>query len=86
MTKYYNNKTEINNLLPERTNGISGFQNLNSNYKEGMANHDQHLNINDIDHMLNDSDIRILQANYSYILWSVLAVGILSITVNTIKK
>ena len=70
------------------THGISGFQNLNSNsnYKEGMANHNQHLNINDIDHMLNDSDIRILQANYSYILWSVLAVGILSITVNTIKK
>ena len=67
----------------------SGFQNLNSIYKvgtEGMTNLNQSLSINDIEHMLNDSDIRILQANYSYILWSVLAVGILSITVNTINK
>jgi hypothetical protein len=91
ISRYHSNKNKINNMLhpnTSETHGISGFQNLNSNsnYKEGMANHDQHLNINDIDHMLNDSDIRILQANYSYILWSVLAVGILSITVNTIKK
>ena len=51
-----------------------------------MTNLSQNINKRDIEQMLNDSDIRILQANYSYILWSVLAVGILSVTVNTINK
>jgi hypothetical protein len=87
INSYNNNKNDISIILQD------GFQNLklnlNSNIrigKEGMTNLDQQLDMNDIDHMLNDSDIRILQANYSYILWSVLAVGILSVTVNTINK
>ena len=67
---------------------LSGFQNLYSGnkYIEGMQNLTQNLMISDINGMLSDSDTRILQANYSYIMWSVLAVGLLSITVNTINK
>ena len=42
--------------------------------------------LTDIDGMLSDSDLRVLYENYSYILWSILAVGILTITINTIKK
>jgi hypothetical protein len=51
---------------------------------EGMSN--MNMNMNDLNGMLSDSDIRILQANYSYIMWSILAIGILTITINTIKK
>ncbi len=47
-----------------------------SNIKEGMKT------INDINGMLNDSDLRVLQANYNYILWSILAIGILTLTVH----
>ena len=43
------------------------------------------ININDVNSMLSDSDLTILQSNYSYIMWSVLAVGLLSVTVNTVK-
>ena len=43
------------------------------------------INMDDINGMLSDSDITILQSNYSYIMWSVLAVGLLSVTVNTVK-
>ena len=43
------------------------------------------INMNDVNSMLSDSDITILQSNYSYIMWSVLAVGLLSVTVNTVK-
>jgi hypothetical protein len=57
--------------------------NLQSNNIEGMRNL---LNINDLNGMLSDSDLRVLQENYSYIMWSILAVGILTITINTIKK
>jgi hypothetical protein len=52
--------------------------NNNNNMKEGMQN----LNMNDVNGMLADTDILILQENYSYVLWSVLAVGLLTVTIN----
>ena len=42
--------------------------------------------MNDINGMLSDTDLRVLQGNYSYIMWSILAVGILTITINTMRK
>ena len=45
-----------------------------------------HLNMEDLNGMLNDTDLRVLQENYSYMLWSILAVGLVTITLNTIKK
>jgi hypothetical protein len=42
--------------------------------------------ISDINGMLNDSDLYVLQGNYRYIMWSILAVGILTVTVSTMKK
>jgi len=51
---------------------------LKNNMKEGMQN----LNMNDVNGMLADTDIIILQENYSYVLWSVLAVGLLTVTIN----
>jgi hypothetical protein len=49
---------------------------------EGMNN----MNMNNLDGMVTDSDLRVLQENYNYILWSILAVGILTITLNVMKK
>jgi hypothetical protein len=46
---------------------------------EGMTNMD-------LDGMVADTDLRVLQENYNYILWSILAVGIVTITVNAMKK
>ena len=46
---------------------------------EGMSN----LTVNDINAMLTDSDIRVLQSNYSYTLWSIVAVGVLAATVGS---
>jgi hypothetical protein len=54
---------------------------VNGNKKEGMQN----LDINDVNGMLADTDLRVLQENYSYVLWSVLAVGLLTITINVMK-
>ena len=56
--------------------------NLQDNNIEGMQNQ----NINDINGMLNDSDLRVLQENYSYIMWSIFAIGILTITITRVKK
>jgi hypothetical protein len=57
-----------------------------NNNIEGMQNFKNSLNMNDINGMLSDSDLIVLQENYSYIMWSILAVGLLTITVNTMKK
>jgi hypothetical protein len=56
--------------------------NLQTNNIEAMQN----LNTNDLNGMLTDSDIRVLQENYRYIALSILAVGILTLTINTMIK
>ena len=64
-------------------------KNLQSNNNvEGMQNYvaSKNLNMDDLNGMLTDTDLRVLQENYSYILWSILAVGLLTITINTMKK
>jgi hypothetical protein len=51
-----------------------------------MQNLSNSLDFNDLNGMLSDSDLRVLQENYKYIMWSIFAVGILTITINTMKN
>jgi hypothetical protein len=64
----------------------SSLQPLTTNqegmYKEGMQN----IDMSDVNGMLADTDTRVLQENYSYIFWSILAAGLLIITVDVMKK
>jgi len=60
--------------------------NLQINNIEGMQNFTNNLNMNDLNGMLSDSDLLVLQGNYSYIIWSILAVSIITVTINTMKK
>ena len=46
----------------------------------------QNLNMNDVNGMLLDSDLHVLQKNYEYIFWGVLAVGLLTVTLNIMKR
>jgi len=41
---------------------------------------------NDINGLLKDSDLHVLQENYGYIFWSILAVGLLTVTVNVVRR
>ncbi|MDA9072274.1 DUF642 domain-containing protein [bacterium] len=41
---------------------------------------------NNIDNMLTDSDIVVLQKNYNYLFWSILAIGSALVSMNVIKK
>lgn len=69
---------------------IAVYKNINnkiqSNNIEGMTTMNKKLSLNDINGMLSDSDLIVLQENYSYIFWSILAVGVLIVTINTMKK
>ena len=65
---------------------LAKYKLTNKKINYEMSNIEGMSNMNDLNGMLSDTDIRVLQANYSYIMWSILAVGILTITINTIKK
>jgi hypothetical protein len=60
--------------------------NLKDNNIEGMQNNNDNNNMYNINGILTDSDLRVLQENYSYIMWSIFAIGTLTITINTLKK
>ena len=69
-SQYRKNNNKINNMEGVRV-------------REGFAsNPDKNINMIDINSMLNDTDIRVLQENYGYIFWSILAVGLLTITIS----
>ena len=72
------------NSLQSMGQNLKNDQNLKNGQltTEGMQN----IDMSDVNGMLADTDIRILQENYSYIFWSVLAVGLLTITVNVMKQ
>ena len=93
--------TQFNNYQNKIKNSVNKRENKNSyndyDYSktilknndmkiESMKNLTNSPNINDLSGMLSDSDLRVLKENYGYIMWSVLAVGILTITINIIKK
>lgn len=94
MEKLYNQDNKIYEKLnmneQEFNKSIAMYKNINnkiqSNNIEGMKNMNKQLSLNDINGMLSDSDLIVLQENYSYMLWSILAVGILIVTINTMKK
>lgn len=76
------NILEYENISEKLGNDIQNLEINKKNNIEGMQN----LSIDDIDGMLNDSDLIVLQQNYSYFLWSILAVGTVAATINIMKK
>ena len=57
-------------------------------YKAYSKEYNQYKSVDatNINGILTDSDIVVLQENYSYLFWSVLAIAIVVVTINTIKK
>jgi hypothetical protein len=64
----------------EKYNALNAKLRQNLDIREGMGN------MNDLHGMLTDSDLIVLQENYNYILWSILAVGVVTVTLNTMNK
>jgi hypothetical protein len=52
------------------------------NLKEGMQN----MSISDINGLLQDTDLHVLQENYGYMFWTILAVGLLTVTINVMRR
>jgi hypothetical protein len=85
----------LNKLLNKNVSSVNDQISMNSAAREEymsdiMSNHINKANMNDIynnvQHMLNDSDITTLQKNYSYILLSILAAATILVAMNVIKN
>jgi hypothetical protein len=76
-----NKFTNDNNLVNIQTQkDIVGFDKYLLQNKLANAQIDS-FNKNNIDNMLNDTNIKTLQQNYSYLAWSILAVGIVIVAI-----
>ena len=91
MEKLYDENNKIYEQLDmneEQFNkNLAMYKNINKKIRETKYNSNVEGMTNmDLDGMVADTDLRVLQENYNYILWSILAVGIVTITVNAMKK
>lgn len=86
-----NNNVSINN---EMTSGAAQMKTDVKNYFNtkgdtakllGQETVESMLNMNDLNAMITDSDLYVLQENSQYFFWSILALGIITVTLN-VKK
>jgi hypothetical protein len=71
------------NQLNENRNGIEDYL-KQINTTDTKIN--QFNNNNNVENILNDSDIIVLQKNYEYLFWSIIATGTVLVTMNIVKK
>ena len=68
------------NVLKE---DMDKYEALHEKYNSLLADSDETVNIGGI---LNDSDITVLQENYSYLMWTIIATALVIITINQMKR
>jgi archaellum component FlaC len=63
------------------------FEGLGDYLKDFFKTNNNITNFNtNVENILKDSDITVLQKNYDYLFWSILAVGTVLVTMNIVKK
>ena len=81
--KFKNNNTNVDKQVKVNNEGSQNYVNELSQTKNIIDIMNTELKINNI---LNDSDIVVLQKNYSYLFWSILAVGVVLLSMNIVKN
>jgi hypothetical protein len=84
-----NSNQKINNSINVDKNRLQDKLNYYKNIKNKIqveSSKEGFLNMADINGMLSDSNINVLAANYNYILWSIFALGLVTITLKHINK
>ena len=65
---------------------IHKLNSINNTSKESFTNYGYSANNNNINKIVQDSDIIVLQKNYEYLLWTILATGSVIVAMNISKK
>lgn len=87
--------SQINSLNNKLGQGLEkGYAQVKTN-KKGIGEYLKNIEItqkkidnigSNVDNILNDSDIVVLQKNYNYLFWSILATGSVLVTMNIVKN
>lgn len=80
--------TGISSVLQQSQDNISGIRDYETemlNINEKVKSMSGEISVN-MENILKDSDIIVLQKNYEYLFWSILAVGTVMVSMNIIKK
>ena len=83
--QYENGVNELESQSQENVSGLSGYLSQLINTNDNISSTTK-MNSGNLQNILSDSDIIVLQKNYSYLIWSILAVGTVLITMNIVKK
>jgi molecular chaperone GrpE (heat shock protein) len=84
-SQYENGVNELESQSQENVSGLSGYLSQLINTNDNISSTTK-MNSGNLQNILSDSDIIVLQKNYSYLVWSILAVGTVLITMNIVKK
>jgi archaellum component FlaC len=82
--QFYQTSQDANNQSTSNTSSVNEYVKNISTMKKKMgalAGND-----NNIDNILTDSDLIVLQKNYGYLFWSILAAGTVLVAMNIVKK
>ena len=79
-----NYKTDLAQVQAQSAANVTGTQDY-LNELQRVNNKMKHFDTN-VENILNDSDITVLQKNYDYLFWSILATGTVLVAINTIRK
>ena len=77
LSKNINVNTQLSSNKTNFTNNASDF--------DAITSLDQSAHLNNINGIVKDSDIVVLQENSRYLIWSILAVGVVSLSLNVLK-
>ena len=88
--------SQINGYTDKFSSGTNSLNNQSNKNMEGLGeylkdfkktnNNIKNINTGTVENILNDSDITVLQKNYEYLFWSILAAGTVLITMNMSKN
>lgn len=81
-------ETQFKEFIKKYRSNINRIRNeldipVSFEYSKGM-NVEGMTNMMTLNSMLSDADVRLLEENYGYIFWSILAVGVISTTINIV--
>ena len=77
------NSSNNNKVETQTQNNINGMAQYLKDYN---SINEQSIHVDSTENILNDSDIVVLKENYTYLFWSILAVGTILVTMNIAKK
>ena len=83
-TQFKDNNKLVSNQSIKNVKGINTYLNDLNNTNEEINNFSENISSN-LNNILNDSDIFVLQQNYDYLFWAILASGLVLVSMNILK-